>query len=117
MKNITINIKDLLSNLVKYSNFQPQTESEQILKECLELFRSKTNNFKDYSTIITDSIEIKSILIEENISPVNWKENKGDFFRSEAEVLYWLNEELKNIKTTEVPIISKLLLKELELTK
>jgi len=113
MKKININIKELLNNISKYANFQPTNESEQILKECIEIFRTNTNNFSDYSKVITDGIEIKTILIEENINPLDWRTDKGEFTRSESDVLYWLNEELANFKAKVQ--ISELLLKELEL--
>ena len=66
-----------LTELKKYYPLVAKDERTTIVSKMLELIREKTQDFTNAEGLITEPVDLKTILEKEGIKPAEWQQAKG----------------------------------------
>ena len=91
-----MSLQTALQQIKKAYPVKNTDEHTAILAQMAEEISIRTDNFKNPDSISTEKIDLKAVLRKEGISPGEWKKEKGDFARSEADTVMWLANMLAN---------------------
>jgi hypothetical protein len=86
-----------LAELKKHYPLEAKDERTTIISKMLELIREKTKNFTDESGLITEPVDLKTILEKEGIKPAEWQQAKGSIERTEIDTVGWLAKNITRI--------------------
>ena len=92
-------IADSLAQLKKYYPVQATDERTTLVGKMLELIREKTKEFTSAAGLISDPVDLKTILEKEGIKPAEWQAAKGSIERSELDTVSWLAGNIARILT------------------
>ena len=86
-----------LEELKKYYPLDAKDERTTIVSKMLELIREKTVDFTDASGLITEPVDLKTILEKEGIKPAEWQQAKGSIELNEIDTVGWLAKNIDRI--------------------
>jgi hypothetical protein len=94
-------IKTLLQQVEGYEKIMPSSPPEDdpkmtVLHDMVQQVKSQTEGYTNPHKINTENVDVRPILMRENIEPDEWIRHKGKMTRSEIETLKWLIDELNS---------------------